>query len=166
MYNFHYNFIKKLYDDKASLLFTDTDSLCYEIECDDIYADMQLHSEYFDTSDYPSTHPLHDDKNKKVLVDENPPKRYHCGPTKMYAPERHIVATPKVRSTEPSATTPEVCFAQPPATTTPEVCFAQPPATNTPKVCFAQPPATTTASQPSTAAPQPPTTAGSSLGRD
>ncbi|GBM58370.1 hypothetical protein AVEN_230547-1, partial [Araneus ventricosus] len=81
---------------------------------------------------------------------ENPPKRYHWGPTKMYAPERHIVVTPKVRSTEPSATTPEVCFAQPPAITTPEVCFAQPPATTT-----ASEPSTTTASQPSTAAPQP-----------
>ena len=34
MYDFHYNFIKKNFD--ANLLFTDTDSLTYEIKSEDI----------------------------------------------------------------------------------------------------------------------------------
>ena len=37
MYDFHYSYIKKNYGDKAKLLFTDTDSLTYEIEAEDVY---------------------------------------------------------------------------------------------------------------------------------
>ena len=37
MYNFHYNYVKSRYNNKAKLFFTDTDSLCYEIETQDIY---------------------------------------------------------------------------------------------------------------------------------
>ena len=35
MYDFHYNYVKSRYNNKAKLFFTDTDSLCYEIETQD-----------------------------------------------------------------------------------------------------------------------------------
>ncbi|CAL1535718.1 unnamed protein product [Lymnaea stagnalis] len=67
IYDFHYNFIRKKYKDKARLLFTDTDSLCYEIETEDLYDDLLQELDRFDTSDYPKDHKLHSDVNKKVI---------------------------------------------------------------------------------------------------
>ena len=67
MYDFHYSYIKTKYGMKAKLLFTDTDSLCYEIETADIYKDMHADAQHFDTSDYPMDHPLYNLVNKKVL---------------------------------------------------------------------------------------------------
>ena len=40
MYHFHYNYIKEEYKDKAKLLFTDTYSLIYHAETEDVYADI------------------------------------------------------------------------------------------------------------------------------
>ena len=70
MYNFHYNYIKKKYGDKAKLLFTDSDSLMYEIQTEDFYKDISKDvKDRFDTSDYPPNHPsgIPTGCNKKVL---------------------------------------------------------------------------------------------------
>ena len=67
MYDFHYNYIKTKYGDKAKLLFTDTDSLTYEIEADDVYLDFWNDKDRFDNSDYPESSPYFDKMNKKVI---------------------------------------------------------------------------------------------------
>ena len=70
MYDFHYNYIKTKYGDKAKLLFTDTDSLAYEIKTKDFYKDISPDIEKrFDTSDSPINHPsrLTQGLNSKVL---------------------------------------------------------------------------------------------------
>lgn len=40
MYDFHYNHVKSTYGGNAELLFTDTDSLCYNIFTNDLYKDL------------------------------------------------------------------------------------------------------------------------------
>ena len=70
MYNFHYEYIKKKYNHNATLLMTDTDSLCYEIKTNDFYKDISgdVYKE-FDTSNYPKVHPsgIPTGVNKKVI---------------------------------------------------------------------------------------------------
>ena len=61
MYGFHYDYIKEKYQDKAKLLFTDTDSLTYHIETNDIYEDMKKDGDIFD---------LHNDKIIGKFKDE------------------------------------------------------------------------------------------------
>ena len=70
MYDFHYNYIKQKYGDKAKLLFTDTDSLMYEIQTEDFYKDISADVKYrIDTSDYPPNHlsGIPSGLNKKVF---------------------------------------------------------------------------------------------------
>ena len=67
MYDFHYNYIKHKYGNKAKLLFTDTDSLTYEIQTDDVYADFWSDEDRFDNSDYNKESPFYNTANKKVI---------------------------------------------------------------------------------------------------
>ena len=67
MYDFHYNYIKQKYGDKAKLLFTDTDSLTYEIQTEDIYQDFWNDKDKFDNSDYPESSQYFSKANKKVI---------------------------------------------------------------------------------------------------
>ena len=70
MYKFHYDYIKPKYNDRVSLLYTDTDSLVYEIETEDFYKDISVDvMDRFDTSNYKPDHPsgIPVGCNKKVL---------------------------------------------------------------------------------------------------
>ena len=70
MFDFHYGYVKLKWDEKAKLLFTDTDSLMYEIETEDFYKDVAPDvDEWFDTSNYPTKHPsgIPTGVNKKVI---------------------------------------------------------------------------------------------------
>ena len=67
LYKFHYEYIKANYGNKAQLMFTDTDSLTYEIETDDVYEDFKQNLELFDFSGYDRKHPNYSDANKKVV---------------------------------------------------------------------------------------------------
>ena len=91
MHDFHYGHMKCKYGDKAKLLFTDTDSLTYEIKASDIYEDMLENINLFDTSEYPKDHILYSEENKKVLgkmKDESfgvPPSEFVGLRSKMYS---------------------------------------------------------------------------------
>ena len=69
MYDFHYNYLKPKYGNRAKLLMTDTDSLCYEIKTDDFYKDITPGVEdRFDTSNYDLNPPsgIPSGRNKKI----------------------------------------------------------------------------------------------------
>ena len=70
MFDFHYNYIREKYHNKAELLFTDTDSLMYHIKTKDFYKDIKHDvQDKFDTSDYPPEHKsgIPTGLNKKVI---------------------------------------------------------------------------------------------------
>ena len=57
MFSFNFDFIKEKYGNKAKLLFTDTDSLMYEIETEDFYKDIRNDiKRKFDTSGFKEKH--------------------------------------------------------------------------------------------------------------
>ena len=65
MYKFHYDYIKNKYDNNLRL-FTDTDSLMYEIKTEDVCKDFSNNKEMFDFSSY-STKSTYDNLNKLVV---------------------------------------------------------------------------------------------------
>ena len=69
MYEFHYDYMKKKYNEKdLKLLYMDTDSLVYNIKTEDFYKDIAEDVETrFDTSGYEPERPLPIEKNKKVI---------------------------------------------------------------------------------------------------
>ena len=65
MYDFNYIFIKKNFN--AELLFTDTDSLAYEIKSENVYEEFYKWKDLFDFSNYSKDSKFYDDTNKKVI---------------------------------------------------------------------------------------------------
>ena len=61
MYKFHYDYIKNNYSKKSRLLFTDTHSLMYEIETENIYDNFSKNKEMFDFSNYSAKSKHYDD---------------------------------------------------------------------------------------------------------
>ena len=48
-------------------MFTDTDSLTYEIEAEDVYKDFWNDKDMFDNSDYQESSPYYCNVNKKII---------------------------------------------------------------------------------------------------
>ena len=67
MYEFDYDYIKNKYDNKSKLLFTDTESLIYEIKTEDVYEDFSSDIEMFDFSNYSAKSKYYDDSNKLAI---------------------------------------------------------------------------------------------------
>ena len=65
MYQFHFKYVKNKFD--AKLLFTDTDSLVYEIKSEDVYEECFKDIKLFDFSEYPVDLKFYDSTNKQVL---------------------------------------------------------------------------------------------------
>ena len=65
MYDFHYNFIEKNFN--AELLFTDTDSLAYEIKSKNVDEEFFKWKNLFEFSNYSKDSKFFDDANKKVI---------------------------------------------------------------------------------------------------
>ena len=68
IYDFHFNYILPKYGKNQKLLFTNTDSFCYEIQTEDFFKDISGDVEKgFDTSNFPNEHLSGiQGKNKKI----------------------------------------------------------------------------------------------------
>ena len=60
-----YSFMKRHFD--AEFLFSDTDSLTYEIKSEEVYEEFFQHKHFFDFSNYPGDSKFFDQANKKVI---------------------------------------------------------------------------------------------------
>ena len=67
MFEFHYDYIKNKYNDKSKLLFTDTDSLMYEIKTEDVFEDFSGDKKMFDFTNYSTKSKYYDKSNKLVI---------------------------------------------------------------------------------------------------
>ncbi|KYQ47079.1 hypothetical protein ALC60_13906 [Trachymyrmex zeteki] len=75
LYEFHYDYVIPLYRDKYKIMYTDTDSLIYLLECENVYENIKRDIARFDTSDYPEGNaydiPRVNTKIHGLMKDEN-----------------------------------------------------------------------------------------------
>ncbi|KYN22673.1 hypothetical protein ALC57_04921, partial [Trachymyrmex cornetzi] len=75
LYEFHHEYMAPVFREKCKIMYTDTDSLIYHVECDDIYDVMKRDINRFDTSDYAVDNaysiPLANKKVPGLMKDEN-----------------------------------------------------------------------------------------------
>jgi len=75
LYEFHHDYMLPMYHEKCKVMYTDTDSLIYLIECDDVYDIMKRDISRFDTTDYAVDNaygfPLVNKKVPGLMKDEN-----------------------------------------------------------------------------------------------
>ena len=64
MYDFHYNCIMRKYPD-SRLLFTDTYSITYQIQMDNVYEDFYVDKHLFNFSGYEKESRFYNDENQK-----------------------------------------------------------------------------------------------------
>ena len=67
MYQFHYGTTRSSFD--CRLLYSDTDSLLYRINCEDLYRELEESNvlDQFDFSNYTEDHNLYSEENKRVV---------------------------------------------------------------------------------------------------
>ena len=64
IYESHYDLINNKYGNSSRLLFTDTNSLMYEIKAEDVYEDFSNDKEMFHVSNYSTKSKYYNDLNK------------------------------------------------------------------------------------------------------
>ncbi|XP_071055733.1 uncharacterized protein [Onthophagus taurus] len=77
MYNFYYDFLKPKYGESIRLCYMDTDSFTVLIDSDDVYRDVKLNLDKFDTSNYSSDNQFDIALHNKAVLDKM--KDDNCG---------------------------------------------------------------------------------------
>ena len=67
MYEFHYDYIRKKYDNKSKLLFTDRDSLMHQIKTENVCEDFTSYKEMFGFNNYSTKSKCYDYSNKLIV---------------------------------------------------------------------------------------------------
>uniref|UniRef100_A0A158P4E4 DNA-directed DNA polymerase n=1 Tax=Tetranychus urticae TaxID=32264 RepID=A0A158P4E4_TETUR len=67
MYELHYDAFKESFGEKIELLYTDTDSLIYHLQTDNLNQDLKKVNSVMDFSNYPQQHQLYSNVNEKKI---------------------------------------------------------------------------------------------------